>query len=259
MKAKDIVLTALFAAIISAAVSYGYTKFKGDAQHIQKNDAGQENTLVKVENLTKEIEDLKTDLNTLKLSGNKDYTKEMQEIMKKQTQLQSESKQSGAGLKVAIVNIQKVFQGCKKGTTYRQEAIAEQDKVIAEMDKLSKEIEAKKAGIKTLKEDSSDYMTMARELFEEQADYQARQEFYKQQMELKDKLWTKELYQDVLRIAGDIAKEKGLDLVLREDEIDFSETNASELGLSMRVHKLLYSGGCLDITDEMIARLDAEK
>jgi peptidoglycan hydrolase CwlO-like protein len=119
MKAKDIVLTALFAAIISAAVSYGYTKLKGDAQHIQKSDAGQENTLVKVENLTKEIEGLKTDLNTLKLSGSKDYTKEMQEIMKKQAQLQSESKQSGTGLKIAIVNIQKVFQGCKKGVNYR--------------------------------------------------------------------------------------------------------------------------------------------
>lgn len=258
MKTKDIVLMVLFSAIVSAAVSYGYTKLKKDTQHIQKSVAEQDNTIVKVEELTKEIEGLKTDLNTLK-TGGKDYTKEMQEIMKKQAQLQSEPKQSGAGLKVAIVDIQKVFQGCKKGISYKNEAMAEQDRVVAEMDKLSKEIEAEKAGLKTLKEDSSDYMARAKDLFEKQANYQAQQEFYKQQMELKDKLWTKEIYQDVLRIAGDIAKEKGLDLVFREDGIDFSETNSGELGLAMRVQKVLYSGGCLDITDEITARLDAGK
>jgi Skp family chaperone for outer membrane proteins len=258
MKAKNIVLIALFSAIVSAVVSYGYSRFKSDAQHIQKITAKQENILLELETLTKEVEDLKNDFNAFKLGG-KDYTKEMQEIMKKQTQLQSEPKQSGAGLKVAVISIQKIFQKCKKGASYREEAIAEQDRVIAELEKLSKEIEAGKAGLKTLKENSSDYMARAKELFEKQASYQARQEFYKQQMELKDKLWTKEIYQDILRIAGEVAKEKGLDLVFREDEIDFSETNANELGLAMRVQKLLYSGGCLDITDEVTARLDAEK
>ncbi len=258
MKTKDIVLIVLFSAVVSAAVSYGYAKLKKDAQPIQKDVAGQENTLVKVEELTKEIEGLKTDLNTLKLGG-KDYTKEIQEIVKKQTQLQSEPKQSGAGLKVAVVSIRKIFEDCKKSTSYRQEAIAEQDRIVAELDKLSKEIEAEKAGLKTLKEDSSDYAVSAQGLLEKQAGYQAKREFYKQQMELRDKLWTKDIYQDILRIASEIAKEKGLDLVLREDEIDFSETNASELGLAMRVQKVLYSGGCLDITDEITARLDAEK
>jgi Skp family chaperone for outer membrane proteins len=102
-------------------------------------------------------------------------------------------------------------------------------------------------------------MDRAKALFEKQANYQARNEFYKQQMELKDQLWTRELYQDVIRITGDIAKEKGLDLVFKEDEIDFSEPDVSELGLALRTQKLLYSGGCLDITDEVKARLDAGK
>ena len=195
-----------------------------------------------MEKLSKEIEGLKTDLNALK-AGGKGYTKET----------------TGAGLKVAVVSIQKIFQSCKKGVGYRKEAIAEQDRIVAELDKLSKEIEAEKSGLRTLKENSSDYMAMAKGLFEKQASYQARQEFYKQQMELKDKLWTKDIYEDILRIAGEIAKEKGLDLVFREDEVDFSETNASELGLAMRTQKVLYSGGCLDITDEITARLDGGK
>ena len=246
MKSKNIVLTLVVCVIVLAMVGYNYCYSKGSDKQTQKNATELEGINLKVEMLTKEVEDLKTDLNALK-SGGKDYAK------------QTEPKQSGAGLKVAVVSIPKIFQGCKKGISYKKEAIAEQDRIVAELDKLSKEIEAERAGLKTLKEDSSDYMVLAKGLFEKQANYQARQEFYKQQMELKDKLWTKEIYQDILRIASEIAKEKGLDLVIREDGVDFSETNSSELGLAMRVQKVLYSGGCLDVTDEITARLDAEK
>jgi Skp family chaperone for outer membrane proteins len=254
MKNRSIVLTALVCVIVLAIVGYEHGNFKKDAQHIQEITAEQENVLLAMEKLNKEIEGLKADLNASKLND-KGHT----EMVEKQTPPQAEPKQPGNGLKIAVVSIAKIFENCKRGASYREEAIAEQDRVIAELETLSKEIEAEKAGLKTLKEDSSDYMARAKELFEKQASYQARQEFYKQQMELKDKLWTKKIYQDILRIAGEIAKEKGLDLVFREDEIDFSETNASELGLNMRVQKVLYSGGCLDITDELTARLDAEK
>ncbi len=265
MKTKNIVLAALVCVIVLAMVGYEHGNFKRNAQHIQKITAEQEDILLELEELNKEIEGLKADLNTFKLSD-KDYIKKIQEMMEKQAKLrvqketpQTEPKQSGTGLKVAVVSIRQIFQKCERGASYREEAIAEQNRIVAELEKLSREIEAEKAGLRTLKEDSSDYMTQAKGLFEKQANYQARQEFYKQQMELKDQLWTKELYQDILRITGEVAKEKGLDLVIREDEVDFSETNTSELGLALRVQKLLYSGGCLDITDEVTARLDAEK
>jgi Skp family chaperone for outer membrane proteins len=268
MKTKDVILIIVVCIIVSVIASYGYSKFKKDDkdnQHIPKIAAEQENILRELGKLNKEIEVLKADVNAYKLSE-KDYSKQLMEMMEKQTQLQAREetqpaklKQSGTTPNIAIVSIRKVFQNCKKGVSYRQDAIAEQDRIIAELDKLSKEIEAQKAGLKTLKENSSEYMASAKELFEKQANYQARQEFYKQQMELKDQLWTKELYQDIIQTAGNIAKEKGLEMVFREDEVDFSETDVAELGLAMRTQKLLYSGGCSDITDEVTARLDAKK
>ncbi|MDD5063561.1 MAG: OmpH family outer membrane protein [Phycisphaerae bacterium] len=264
MKNKTIVLTALICVVVLAIVVYKHSISQMDAQQIQEITAKQESVLLDLEKLNKEMESLKA-VSTLK-PGDEDYAKNMREMAEKLAELQTkeepppaEVKQSGEGLKIAVVSIRKIFQDCKKSVGYREEAAAEQNKIIAELEKLSGEIDAEKAGLKTLKEGSSDYMTRAKGLFEKQASYQARQEFYKQQLELKDKMWTKELYQDILRTAGEIAKEKRLDLVLREDEVDFSETNANELGLALRMQKLLYSGGCLDITDEITARLDAEK
>jgi len=169
-----------------------------------------------------------------------------------------DSKADSLSSEIGIVSIQKIFQDSNRSTRYRAEAFTEQQRARAELEKLGREVEAGEAGLRALKPGSSDYMTQVKELLEKQANYRVRQELYKQQMELTDQLWTKELYQDILGVTGEVAKEKGLKLVLREDTIDFSETNTAELGLAMRTHKLLYSGGCLDITDEVVARLNAE-
>ena len=171
---------------------------------------------------------------------------------------QAESKADKLSLNIGVVNVRKIFGECKKNARYREEATAEQDKIVAEMEKLSKEIEADKAGLRTLKAGSSDHLALMKEVFEKQARLEAQREFYKQQMALKDQRWTEELYTNILQETGEVAKQKGLDLVFEKDEIDLSTPSANELMLTIRTHKLLYSDGCLDITDEVMTRVDAE-
>ena len=134
--------------------------------------------------------------------------------------------------------------------------MAEQDKIAAELDKLAKEIEAEKAELKTLKENSTDYMTRLKGIFEKQANLQAQKEFQKQNMELKDQKWTEGIYKDIIRITADVAKQKGLELVFEESEVDLEGASVNEVMLTIRTHKLLYSDGCADITNDVIAKLD---
>jgi len=96
-----------------------------------------------------------------------------------------------------------------------------------------------------------------KELLEKQAKFEAQQQFYKQQIELKDKRWTEQLYKDILRETCEVAKQKGLDLVLERDEPELPALSAFDLMTIIRTHKLLYSGGCLDITEEVMGRIDA--
>jgi Skp family chaperone for outer membrane proteins len=104
---------------------------------------------------------------------------------------------------------------------------------------------------------SSDHLALMRGILEKQANLQAQQEFHKQQMALKDQQWTEQLYQMVLRETGEVAKQKGLEFVLESDEVEFPALSASDLMMTIRTHKLLYSGGCLDISNEVMARVDA--
>lgn len=161
--------------------------------------------------------------------------------------------------KIGVVDLRKVFQQCKRNVKYREEATAEQNTVMIELEKLSKEIEAGRLGLQTLKSDSTDYMAAVKELLTKQAKLQAQQEFYKQQLEMKDQRWTEQLYQDIINATGKVAEEKGLDVVLENEQPEFPAMSANDLMMSIRTNKVLYSGGCHDITDDVIAKIDTVK
>ena len=169
---------------------------------------------------------------------------------------QAQSKGDIPSSKIGTVSIMKVFRDCKSSAAHRSQLNAERNVIIAELKKLATEIQAKEAGLKALKQDSSDYLARRKEIINKQASMKAQEDFGKEQMMLKQYKWSKELYQDILLIISELAKEKGLDLVLEKDEIDLLALSVNEISQTIRTHKVLYSGGCIDITDEVVARLD---
>jgi len=161
--------------------------------------------------------------------------------------------------RMGVVGIRYIFRNCKRNQQFKQETQAQQDQMRAELNKLQAEIDAGKAGLQTLKVGSDDYLEQARSVLEKQAQLQAKQNFYQQQLAVQEQQWTKALYQDIVRIVDEVAAQQGLDVVFAADEVDFNSPNVNDLLLSIRLKKLLYKGGCVDITDEVLARLDAGK
>jgi len=162
--------------------------------------------------------------------------------------------------KIGVVSIQQIFQQCQTNAKYRQQATAEQEQAMSELDKLSKEIEAQKAGLNTLKAGSNDYLQLMQEIYNKQAELEAKREFIQQSFALKDQQWTTKIYNDILRIVKGVAQQKNFALVLERNEPELLDsTPANEIMLTIRTHKVLFSEGCIDITNEVIARLDAGK
>jgi Skp family chaperone for outer membrane proteins len=162
-----------------------------------------------------------------------------------------------AGLKIGVISVRKVLRNCKRSAKYKVEVLADQGKKNAEFEKLSKEIEAQEAGLKVLKPGSADYIAQLKELVDKRYNLEAQQDFNKQQSALKYHRWTEDLYKEILRVTKDLAEKKGLDLVFVNDEPEFPVASAEELWMTINTHKMLYSAGCLDLTNEVIAQLDA--
>jgi Skp family chaperone for outer membrane proteins len=160
-------------------------------------------------------------------------------------------------LKIGVVSVRKIFQDCKRNVKYRQEMTAERDKMEAELENLSKEIDLDKAGLKTLKFGSSDYSAAMKEVLEKQGRLQAQQEYFKRQRDMREQAVIEQLFKDVIQATSQVAKGKGLDLVLEKSEPELPAPNANELTLTISTHKVLYSAGCEDITDAVLAKVDA--
>ena len=160
-------------------------------------------------------------------------------------------------LKIGVVSVRKIFQDCKRNTKYRQEMTAERDKIEAELDSLSKDIDASKSKLKMLKQGSTDYLSGIKDVLDKQASLQAKQEYFKRQMDMREQTVVEQLFKDVIKATGEVAKEKGFDIVLEKSEPDLPAANSNELTLAISTHKVLYSSGCEDITDAVMAKVDA--
>ncbi len=171
---------------------------------------------------------------------------------------QAQPKTNTPSSKIGIVSILKVFRDSKRSDAHRNELLAERNKISAAWKTLSEEIAAQEAGLKALKPESSDYLAQRKELIDKRVRLEVQQKFNEEQAILKQYKWSKELYQDILRITSELAEQKGLDLVLEKDEIDEISLSVNEISRTMSTHKVLYSGGCIDISDEVVARLDKE-
>ena len=171
------------------------------------------------------------------------------------------SAQSEPGIpasKIGIVNIRKVFFDCKAKANFVVDAQAEQKKLAAEIEKLRTDAKVLEAGLQALKPGSPDYMAQLREMWTKRGDAESLQQYNSQQREIKERQLTEDIYREILRITKEIAKEKGLYMVLERTEPEFPISSTEEFVTMLNTHKVLACDGCLDITDEVTARLDAE-
>jgi Skp family chaperone for outer membrane proteins len=218
--------------------------------------ASQNKRLDELEIIAKQVDRIRTDIKTSKVNLKDSDMSQIQKMIEEKVKLDVKK---GTGPKIGIVSIRKIFRECKRSAKYRQEATAERQKADAELTKLDSEIKAQKAGLKTLKVGSENYMAQVKEILQKQAGLQAQQEFNKQQMVLKEQRITEAIYGDILRITGEVAKKKDLDFVFEKSDPILPALSASELELSMGMHKLLFSNGCLDISDDVMTILDSEE
>ncbi|MHC4323332.1 MAG: OmpH/Skp family outer membrane protein [Planctomycetota bacterium] len=161
-------------------------------------------------------------------------------------------------LPIGIVDVRRALRECQATIKYRDRTNVENSKMDAEEQQLTREIQALAAGLSALKPDSSDYLAQFKEYLQKQANLKTMQEFNPRQKMLKHQQWTQKLYQEILSLTKVLAAKKGLSLVLGSDEPQFPIQQYEELAMTLSTHKVLYSNGCLDLTDEVIAELDKE-
>jgi Skp family chaperone for outer membrane proteins len=154
------------------------------------------------------------------------------------------------------MSIKKIFDESQRYVKYKEDMTEQQQKIFAEIEKAKAEYDAGVAGLKTIKVGSDEYMERMKELVAKKANLNAQQEYYSTQMSMKERAWILSLYKEIVGIATNIAREKGLDLVLENSEIELETIPDEMLVMNMLLRTTVHAEGCIDITQEVISRLD---
>ncbi len=158
--------------------------------------------------------------------------------------------------KIGVVSIRDVFNGSKKHAQYQNQLQKRVAQARAELDELTKQAEKQEGELKTYKPGTADYVKQYQTVLELRFKLQNQQELLKQQRMAEDKKWFEDLYKEALDDVKAIAKEKGLDLVLERSEPKIPLAS-EEMWSTVSTHKVLYAGGCVDLTNEVTDRVDA--
>ena len=158
--------------------------------------------------------------------------------------------------RIGIVSVNRILTNSKKHAQWQDKMAVEEQTVRGEIEKLGKELEALQADMATRKVGSNDHMKLMRQALDKEAAHEARKQSYEREMSLKVQFWTESLYRDVLGVISTVAKEKGLDMVIAKEEVEFPSAGIRDLMLSIRTNKVLYHSEHMDITNEVLAILD---
>jgi len=161
------------------------------------------------------------------------------------------------GAQIGVVRIVEILQVLAKARKHTDEITTDRIKGRAELQALAKEIETEEAELAGLKASSSDHLKQSEALAEKKAHYSAHKDFLDRQILLKQQLWMQKAYGEIVRAIREVAVEKGLPLVLVKDDPNLPGLEA--VSALIATQKVLYCGGCPDITREVQARLLAAR
>ncbi len=173
-------------------------------------------------------------------------------------QVQAEAT-TAATAKVAVVDVTKVLETCKKHQAGKVKMEKEQTQTKAEFDTMKNELEALSQNIKLRKRGSEDYINLASQFEEKKAIMGAKNAFYEEKVTSQMQMWTEDLYKSLLIVVDKVAQQKGIDLVLAKEQLDLPAPSLRDFMLTIKTQKVLYNNPKMDITDEVLAALDSEK
>jgi Skp family chaperone for outer membrane proteins len=167
--------------------------------------------------------------------------------------------------KVAVVNLRNCFQqngGYERVSDLNQDVKNRIQKNKGELEAIRQEMSSIQSKMEFTPPGTRLYGENRRKLLELQGRYKALEEVFKVELQELWRKYVNELYDEICAASAVIAKERGFDLVLKEDAPSPDETDEEKAKLAsdnrIYTRALLYCGANLDITTTVIERLNAE-
>lgn len=167
-----------------------------------------------------------------------------------------DAQDAAAPAKIGVVNVTDVLENSQKHKDWQTKMQKERAQMEGEFEKLKAELEAMQANLKILSPSSADYLKTQSDLLEKKAVMQAKDDFYRTKVEAEMQQWTESLYQKMLTVVEQVAKQKGLDMVISDESLDLPAPSLRDFMLTIKTKKMLYHNPNYDITTAVLEALN---
>ena len=161
-----------------------------------------------------------------------------------------------APAKIGVVDVTKVLENSARNKQWQEKMQQEQTTTKNEFNQMRTEVEAIQANLKLRTPGTEDFLKLRQEMVEKGAMLEAKNQFYQDKVTFEMQRWTEELYQQLLKVVSDVAKDKGLDMVIADESLMLPSPSLQDFMLTVKTRKLLYHNKKYDLTDEVLAALD---
>jgi Skp family chaperone for outer membrane proteins len=165
----------------------------------------------------------------------------------------------GQGIRIAVASTGKIFTGVKEGTDIKAR-IEQQRRDLGgqEASKLQK-LKDMQSELELIKPDAPQYEEKIEALTQATAEFKVWGESNKAKVERYDKQQRKMLFDKITVGIAEVAKAKGIDLVIAEPPtVNLDRTSSAELMQLMVQRQVLFANASLDITNDVISLLDQQ-
>jgi len=161
---------------------------------------------------------------------------------------------------VATVDVVRVFNECAQIQDLNQMMKEDTDELAKEAAQRRKVIEDKQIEIGAFKPGTTDFDLRRKDLVRMNIEANVWLKVTEQSMEQDKFDWTRIIYEQTMRAAAEIAREKGFQLVLQSTEFKPQEIEQSIATLRRVIQDraVLYRAADIDLTDAIIRRLDRD-
>ena len=159
---------------------------------------------------------------------------------------------------VAVIDIVKVFNEYRQTLDLNEEFDKRRREVQAEVDGRDVAIETKAKELEAFHPDSADYSQRRRDLLRLRVD---RENYMRlAEMEVRDlfRIWTERTYEQICQTTAQVAKEQGFEIVMAREDLEENLPDANALKQQIRLRKVIYYDERMDITDQVLSRLNRD-
>lgn len=158
--------------------------------------------------------------------------------------------------KVGVVDVTKVLENCAANKKWQVMMQQKQKVAKSEFDLLKEALGEIETNLQLQTRGTEDYFNRRQEYAEKKAGLAAKNEAYQDRVTSEMQRWTEELYQQLLETIADVAKDKGLDIVVANESLMLPSPSLQDFMLTVKTRTLLYHNSQYDLTAEVLIALD---